>query len=79
MRWQNIEEPKKIITPRRYNRKSDEEKKEWKEFDENKVLHGDILNTIGGGLLGEDSENDDDIPLTDIKKKLQNERDNFQP
>jgi hypothetical protein len=62
MRWQNIDDPKKIITPRRYARKSDEEKKEWKPFDENKVLHGDILNTIGGGLL-EDSDDEDDVEL----------------
>ena len=48
MRWQNIENSKEIITPRRYNRKTDEEKKKWHKIDENKVLHGDILDTILG-------------------------------
>jgi hypothetical protein len=60
MRWKNIDNPKKIINNRRYNRLSDEDKKNWEQFDENKVLHGDPLNVIGAGLIGEDSENDDD-------------------
>jgi hypothetical protein len=59
MRWKNID-TKKIINNRRYNRLTDEEKKKWKAFDENKVEHGDPLQVIGGSLLGEDSEKDDD-------------------
>lgn len=56
MRWRNKDNPRIIITPRRYDRKSDEEKKNWVKFDENKVNHGDILNTI----LGVDPKNKDD-------------------
>ena len=56
MRWQNKENPKEIITPRRYNRKTVEEKKKYVEIDENKVLHGDLLNTV----LGVDPKNKND-------------------
>jgi len=56
MRYQNIDNPKKIINPRRYNRLSPEEKKKWKEYDERKVDHADLLNVLGGGLLGEDDD-----------------------
>jgi len=59
MRYEN-KDTGKVINHRRYNRLSDEEQKNWKEFDENKVDHADLLNVIGGGLLGEDSENKDD-------------------
>jgi len=53
MRYEN-KDTGKVINHRRYNRLSDEEQKNWKEFDENKVDHADLLNVIGGGLLGED-------------------------
>lgn len=59
MRWKNIDTGK-IINNRRYGRLSDEDKKNWEQFDENIVEHGDIINVIGGGLIGEDSEKDDD-------------------
>jgi hypothetical protein len=59
MKWKN-KDTNEVINIRKYNKLSATEQKNWTEFDENKVEHGDIGNTLGGGLIGEDSERDDD-------------------
>lgn len=48
MKWKN-RDTNEIISIRKYNKLSDTEKKDWIEFDENKVEHGgDILNAMIG-------------------------------
>jgi hypothetical protein len=58
MAWKNIDTGLEISN-HHYKQLSPEEKTNWREFDDNKVEHGDLLNTVGGGLIG-DFENDDD-------------------
>jgi hypothetical protein len=62
MAWKNTETGL-IISNHHYKHLSPEEKANWLKLtakEEEKVDHGDILNTIAGGLLGDNENQDDD-------------------